>query len=110
MRRFHEFELYVGIAPNILSARLKKLVSAGIMRQVPLPEHSRRNEYVLTEKGRDFFPAYLALKKWGDGWLADRARPQVSFRERTAGDLVTTLGPEGPSFCPCGRHLPASGR
>ncbi len=85
VKRFDEFELYVGIAPNILSARLKKLVSAGIMRRVPLPEHSRRYEYILTEKGRDFFPAYLALKKWGDDWLADGAGPQVVFRERALG-------------------------
>lgn len=41
--------------------------------------------YVLTEKGRDFFPAYLALKKWGDDWLADGAGPQVVFRERALG-------------------------
>ncbi|MCP1968528.1 winged helix-turn-helix transcriptional regulator [Bradyrhizobium elkanii] len=88
VKRFDEFELYVGIAPNILSTRLKKLVSAGIMRQVPLPEHSRRYEYVLTEKGRDFFPAYLALKKWGDDWLADPAGPQVVFRDCTAGHPI----------------------
>ena len=85
VKRFDELELYVGIAPNILSARLKKLVSAGIMKRVPLPEHSGRYEYVLTEKGRDFFPAYLALKKWGDDWLSDSAGPQVVFRDREAG-------------------------
>ena len=44
-----------------------------------------RADIVLTEKGRDFFPAYLALKKWGDDWLAEPAGPQVVFRERAAG-------------------------
>jgi DNA-binding HxlR family transcriptional regulator len=77
--RFDEFEYYVGVAPNILSNRLKKLVDAGIMKRVPLPEHSGRYDYVLTEKGRDFFPAYLALKKWGDDWLAEPEGPQVVF-------------------------------
>ncbi|SFJ29991.1 winged helix-turn-helix transcriptional regulator [Bradyrhizobium sp. cf659] len=85
VKRFDEFEMYVGIAPNILSARLKKLVSAGVMRRVPLPEHSGRYEYVLTDKGRDFFPAYLALKKWGDDWLAESEGPQVVFLDREAG-------------------------
>src|SRR6266481_2082500 len=85
VKRFDEFEYYVGIAPNILSNRLKKFVDAGIMTRVPLPKHSTRYEYVLTEQGRDFFPAYLALKKWGDDWLAEPEGPQVVFRERSAG-------------------------
>lgn len=85
VKRFDEFEYYVGIAPNILSNRLKKFVDAGIMTRVPLPEHSTRYEYVLTAQGRDFFPAYLALKKWGDDWLAEPEGPQVVFRDRAAG-------------------------
>lgn len=85
VKRFDEFEFYVGIAPNILSNRLKKLVDAGVMTRLSLPEHARRYEYVLTEKGRDFFPAYLALKRWGDDWLAEPAGPQVVFRERANG-------------------------
>jgi DNA-binding HxlR family transcriptional regulator len=88
VKRFDEFEYYVGIAPNILSNRLKKLVDAGVMTRVPLPEHAGRYDYVLTGKGRDFFPAYLALKKWGDDWLAEPAGPQVVFREREAGRAV----------------------
>ena len=86
--RFDEFEHYVGVAPNILSSRLKKLVDAGMMKRVPLPEHSGRFDYVLTEKGRAFFPAYLALKQWGDDWLAEPEGPQVVFRERKAGRAV----------------------
>lgn len=85
VKRFDEFEYYVGIAPNILSTRLKKFVDAGVMTRMPLPEHAGRYEYVLTEKGRDFFPAYLALKKWGDDWLAEPAGPQVVFRDRASG-------------------------
>lgn len=92
VKRFDEFEYYVGIAPNILSTRLKKFVDAGVMMRVPLPEHAGRYEYVLTEKGRDFFPAYLALKKWGDDWLAEPAGPQVIFRDRAAGRLIEYPG------------------
>ena len=89
VKRFDEFEYYVGIAPNILSARLKKFIDAGIMTRQPLPEHAGRFEYVLTEMGRDFFPAYLALKRWGDDWLAARGGPQVVFNERASGREIT---------------------
>src|ERR1700740_2536077 len=87
-KRFDEFEHYIGVAPNILSNRLKKFVDAGIMTRVPLPEHSSRYDYVLTDKGRDFFPAYLALKKWGDDWLAEPEGPQVVFRGRAGGHAI----------------------
>jgi DNA-binding HxlR family transcriptional regulator len=87
--RFDEFEYYVGIAPNILSTRLKKLIDAGVMTRLPLPEHAGRYQYILTDKGRDFFPAYLALKKWGDAWLAEPEGPQVVFRDRKAGREIT---------------------
>src|ERR1044072_1488742 len=84
-RRFDEFQYYLGVAPNILSARLKKVVELGMMTRLPLPEHGGRYEYVLTEKGRDFFPTYLALKKWGGDWLAEPEGPQGVFRDRSRG-------------------------
>lgn len=85
VKRFDQFEYYVGVAPNILSNRLKKFVDVGIMERVPLAEHGGRYEYLLTDKGRSFFPAYLALKKWGDDWLAKPEGPQVVFRHRESG-------------------------
>ena len=97
-RRFDEFQYYLGVAPNILSARLKKFVELGMMTRLPLPEHSGRYEYVLTRKGRDFFPTYLALKKWGDDWLAEPAGPQVVFRDRSSGrpiEYPTPLSAQG---------------
>jgi DNA-binding HxlR family transcriptional regulator len=87
-RRFDEFQYYLGVAPNILSARLKKFVELGMMTRIPLREHSGRYEYVLTKKGRDFFPTYLALKKWGDDWLAEPEGPQVVFRDRSSGRQI----------------------
>jgi len=87
-RRFDEFQYYLGVAPNILSTRLKKFVDLGMMTRLRLPEHSGRYEYVLTKKGRDFFPTYLALKKWGDDWLAEPEGPQVVFKDRISGRSV----------------------
>lgn len=87
-KRFDEFQYYLGVAPNILSARLRKFVDLGMMTRTPLPEHTGRHEYVLTRKGLDFFPTYLALKKWGDDWLAEPAGPQVVFKDRTSGQQI----------------------
>jgi DNA-binding HxlR family transcriptional regulator len=87
-RRFDEFQYYLGVAPNILSTRLKKFVDLAMMTRVPLPEHRGRYEYALTKKGRDFFPTYLALKQWGDLWLAEPEGPQVVFRDRTSGRQI----------------------
>jgi DNA-binding HxlR family transcriptional regulator len=83
-RRFDVFQYYLGVAPNILSARLKKFVDLDMMMRVPLPEHAGRCEYVLTQKARDFLPTFLALKKWGDDWLAEPRGPQVVFKDRTS--------------------------
>lgn len=70
--RFDAFERALGIAPNILAARLKALVEHGVLRKVAI-EGNRpggRHEYRLTDKGRDVYPAFLALMQWGDRWMA----------------------------------------
>jgi hypothetical protein len=72
---------------------LKKFVDLGMMTRVSLPEHSGRYEYVLTKKGRDFFPTYLALKKWGDDWLAAPEGPQVVFKDRISGRQIECPAP-----------------
>jgi DNA-binding HxlR family transcriptional regulator len=102
-KRFADFEMYVGAASNILTVRLNKLVAQGVMKRIPLPEHSKRYEYVLTEKGREFFPAYLALKKWGDKWLAEPKGPQVVFVDKATGreiDYEQPLSPDGEPLRP----------
>lgn len=96
--RFDEFQHALGIAPNILSARLRKLVAYGIFERVPTPEHRGRHDYRLTEKGRNFFPAYVALKAWGDRWMAGPKGPLVVFKEKQTGadiaapSLVSSTG------------------
>lgn len=82
-RRFHDFQQNLGIARNILSARLKKLVARGILERVAAPDGGRRFEYHLTSKGRAFFPVLMALMQWGDHWVAgcDRAPVRVVDRE-----------------------------
>jgi len=63
-RRFEDFKA-AGIADNILSARLKKLIEAGIFKRRRYQTHPDRYEYLLTEKGRALAPVVLALRSWG---------------------------------------------
>ncbi len=73
VRRFDEMREHLGIASNILSNRLTRLVTHEILEQVPYKEEGRRTryEYQLTGKGRDLLPALLALIQWGDRYMPD---------------------------------------
>jgi len=80
LKHFEEFQAGLGIARNILSDRLSKLVAGGILERRPDPDDGRRVIYSLTAKGEDLLPVVLALRQWGDEWgygkmnivLADR--------------------------------------
>ncbi len=63
---FEEFLSELGIARNILSNRLSRLVESGIMMREPEAEDRRRVTYRLTAKGVDLLPAMLALRQWGE--------------------------------------------
>ena len=69
LRRFDDFHKSLGIARNTLSDRLNKLVSEGLLTKRPYQDNPPRNEYLLTDKGKDFFPVLAALLAWGDRWL-----------------------------------------
>jgi DNA-binding HxlR family transcriptional regulator len=69
VRRFSDFQTNLGLAGNILSARLKKLVACDIMEQVPAANGSAYQEYALTKKGRTLLPVVVALRQWGEDHL-----------------------------------------
>src|SRR3954469_18852471 len=85
--RFDAFERNLGIAPNILAARLRDLTGHGLLEKLPLPGGGR-HEYRLPGKGRDFFPAYLALKAWADRWMPGPEGPPVVLEEAATGRPV----------------------
>ena len=66
LHHFEEFLTTLGIARNILSNRLARLVEHGIMKREALAEDRRKIEYRLTAKGLDLLPAMLALRQWGE--------------------------------------------
>lgn len=65
VRRFGQLQRSLGIAKNILAARLRDLVEAGVLRTEPAPGGSAYQEYVLTEKGEDLFSLIVSLRQWG---------------------------------------------
>src|SRR5271165_2768856 len=70
LTRFDEFQESLGIAPNILTRRLKALVEAGLLERRRYSERPPRDEYVLTEAGRDFRPVLWAMLAWGNKHFA----------------------------------------
>jgi DNA-binding HxlR family transcriptional regulator len=80
LHHFEEFQAGLGIARNILSDRLAKMVAGGILERSSDPADKRRVIYSLTAKGEGLLPVVLALRQWGDQWgygsmrvvLADR--------------------------------------
>jgi DNA-binding HxlR family transcriptional regulator len=65
-RRFDEFRDRLGIATNVLTARLEWLVDEGLLERRRYQERPERFEYALTPKGRDLAPVLVMLMKWGD--------------------------------------------
>jgi DNA-binding HxlR family transcriptional regulator len=65
LTRFEQFRASLGIAPNILAARLKALSEAGLLEKRAYSEHPPRDEYRITEAGRDFLPVLQAIGAWG---------------------------------------------
>jgi len=70
LRRFDEFQESLGIAPNMLARRLKALVEAGLLERRRYNDRPPRNEYLLTQTGRDFRPVLWALLAWGNKHFA----------------------------------------
>lgn len=68
--RFTDFSKHIGLATNVLSARLQKLVAVGIF-EIRESDLGNSHEYVLTEKGRDFHTVLAALRQWGQKYLFD---------------------------------------
>ncbi|KUI31333.1 HxlR family transcriptional regulator [Mycobacterium sp. IS-1742] len=71
--RFEDFWRRVGVTKAAAAARLAELVDAGLLERRPYqePGQRRRDEYVLTDAGRDFMPVVWALFEWGRRHIDD---------------------------------------
>jgi len=82
VRRFDAFQRDLGIARNLLTDRLTKLVEHGVLEKQLYQDHPPRYEYRLTRKGIDLSPALVALMRWGDKWLAEGDPPVSLLHDR----------------------------
>src|SRR5262245_64790568 len=91
--RFADFRDHLGIARNILTDRLQKLVADGIFSADPKAGAGRGYEYRLTEKGRDLWTVLTALRLWGDKWIYGPGKEPLIVRDRDRGTAVMQLVP-----------------
>jgi DNA-binding HxlR family transcriptional regulator len=87
--RFEQFQHDLGVSPKILTARLDRLVSEGILERRRYSEHPPRDDYLPTEKGADLFPVVAAIMRWGDRWTAGQAGPPALIRHHSCGAHTT---------------------
>lgn len=73
LTRYDQMRASLGIAPNILSRRLSALADAGLIAKRRYSQRPPRDEYLLTEAGRDFLPILMAIGAWGRKYNGDGA-------------------------------------
>lgn len=91
LKHFEEFQSTLGIARNILSNRLARLVEHEILQRDPDPADRRRVVYRLTEKGRSLLPVLIALRQWGERWVAGIPSNPVLVDRATHRPVATLL-------------------
>ncbi|MGK9172317.1 helix-turn-helix transcriptional regulator [Yokenella regensburgei] len=92
-RRFGDFQRGLGMARNILTDRLRKLVDAEILETRPASDGSAYQEYVLTMKGKSLFPVIVALRQWGEGHLFTPDEPHSVLIDTHTGKPVAPMQP-----------------
>lgn len=83
-RRYDKIQTELGIAPNILTDRLSRLVARGIFHRRLYQRAPERYEYLLTDMGRDLYGPFVAMLAWGDRWLA-KGKPPLLLRHNNCG-------------------------
>ena len=89
-KRFSQFERSLGIARNILTARLNMLVEEGLMEKRPSAE-TNHTEYVLTQAGLDLEPTLLAMTHWGDKYRPNPDGARLIFKDRETGEPIQPI-------------------
>ena len=80
LTRYDEFLSSLGLATNMLSTRLQKLVEHGVLERA-----GSRGSYHLTQKGRDLFPVILTLMAWADRYEPGPDGPEVLIQHMSCG-------------------------
>lgn len=102
-RRFDQLQEGLGVARNVLTTRLGRLLEEGILERRAYQQRPTRYEYLLTEKGIDLWPVLIAMLDWGDRYTAGSDGPPVIVRHKACEGIV-----DGRGICTsCGERLDA---
>ncbi|OTG86766.1 transcriptional regulator [Acinetobacter sp. ANC 4558] len=93
MRRFGDFQRSLGVARNILSNRLRKLVEAGILEMQDASDGTAYQEYILTAQGESLFPVVVALRQWGEQHLFKQGEYHSVLIEKLTGQPISFMAP-----------------
>lgn len=93
MRRFGDFQRSLGVARNILSDRLKKLVDADVLEMQDASDGTAYQEYVLTAKGESLFPVVVALRQWGEHNLFESGERHSLLIDKNTGQQIPLMAP-----------------
>ncbi|MEK1941682.1 MAG: helix-turn-helix domain-containing protein [Pseudomonas sp.] len=88
VRRFDDFEKRLGITRHVLAERLKRLTENGVLVKGAYQQRPLREEYRLTVKGHDLYPAVLALVNWGDRHMSGEEGQPIRHVHKTCGHEV----------------------
>ena len=94
LHRFGQLQKSLGIASNVLTNRLNRLVDEGVLERVLYSERPERYEYQLTKKGLDLNIALAALRQWGDEYLSEKP-PRLLRRKVDKTPVVVAIVPKG---------------
>lgn len=93
VRRFGDFQRSLGVARNILSDRLRKLVDANILELKDASDGTAYQEYVLTEAGESLFPIVVALRQWGEVNLFREGEPHSILIDKQTQSPIPAMYP-----------------
>ncbi|MGH8780087.1 winged helix-turn-helix transcriptional regulator [Paraburkholderia sp.] len=91
IRRFGEFEASLGIARNVLTDRLRRLVDENVFELVPASDGSAYQEYQLTSRGEALFPVIVMLRQWGEANLFQRGEKHSVLIDRASGRALRKI-------------------
>ena len=100
LTRYEQLRTSLGIAPNILARRLSALSDAGLIEKRRYSERPPRDEYLLTDAGRDFLPILMAIGAWGRKYNGAGALTQQIDAE--TGEAVRPLVVDANTGAPIG--------
>ncbi len=88
-RRFDDIQKALSLSRGVLAQRLARLVDEGLLEKRLYEERPPRHEYILTDKGRAFYPVLAAMWRYGEDWLwPEGSEPPLQLVDRDTGEVV----------------------